>query len=165
MPEVDGFAVLSALGRRRRRRRVRHRLRRSTRVRAFDADAVDYLLKPFDASRLARALARARKRADGDAVSPRLDALLAAAAPPARLPVRIGERIEMIEVADIDYLVAEGNYVAIHVAGRSHLVRERRCRPWSAASIRAGSSGSTDRGSFASTASGRSSRCSTASTG
>lgn len=110
MPELDGFAVLAALGDAA-AALVFVTAYQVHAARAFDADAVDYLVKPFDAARLARALDRVRKREPGP---PHL----------ARLPVRTGERIELIDVDAIDYLVADGNYVSIHAGGREHLVRE-----------------------------------------
>jgi two-component system, LytTR family, response regulator len=124
MPEVDGFAVLAELGDAAPAVVFVTAYDRHA-VRAFDAEAIDYLVKPFDAARLARALDRVRRR--GDDLRPRLAALLAAlpaSVSASRLPVRIGERIELVDVDDIDYLAADGNYVAVHVRGKAHLVRD-----------------------------------------
>jgi two-component system LytT family response regulator len=120
MPEVDGFAVLAAIGADAVPALVFVTAYDRHAVRAFEAEAIDYLVKPFDAARLARALDRVRRR-DGE-LRARLDALLAR--PPARLPVRVGERIELLDVDEVDYVVAEGNYVAVHARGRAHLVRD-----------------------------------------
>jgi len=113
MPELDGFAVLAALVDPAAALVFVTAYERHA-ARAFDADAVDYLVKPFDAARLARALERVRNR----------EPAVAPASLPVRLPVRTGERIELLDVDAIDYLVADGNYIAIHAGGREHLVRE-----------------------------------------
>lgn len=98
-------------------------------LRAFDAEAVDYLLKPFDDERFARALGRAR----AEVQHRRLRALasqLGAPAPalaapePARLVVKDGARIELIDLADIYCIRAEGYYAEIQLAERSVLLRE-----------------------------------------
>lgn len=119
-------------------------------VRAFDADAVDYLLKPFDAARLARSLSRVRSAlaerrtarlvaelrtvADhastftppGSARAP-LDPPPPASTPappwPARFAVTLGQRTLFVHVADIDWVEASGNYVRLHVGNRAHLLR------------------------------------------
>jgi two-component system LytT family response regulator len=135
MPELDGFGVLAALGPDAVPAIVFVTAYDRYAVRAFDTHAVDYLLKPFDADRLERAVARARGRAQARGDADRLRALLAglveppahragSAAPPARLAVNDGERTVMIDVDAIDFLEAEGNYVAIHAGGRVHLLRD-----------------------------------------
>ena len=109
-------------------------------IRAFDVQAVDYLLKPIDDERFARAVERARERLgerrDGS-LARRMAALLAersaspvTAGPPAtshpnaRLAVRDRGRIVLLPVSDIVWVQAEGDYVRVHVPGRTHLVRE-----------------------------------------
>lgn len=97
---------------------------------AFEVHAVDYLLKPFDASRLATALERARERIysgqSGRMVN--LDSLLdtfAQRAPHAdRFAVKHGDRITFIATADIDWCEAADNYVRIVAGGRKFLHRE-----------------------------------------
>jgi two-component system LytT family response regulator len=94
-------------------------------LRAFDAHAVDYLLKPIDPRRFELALARLRERlcAPGD-----IRALAADLARyrgwSTRLAVRTGGRIDLIAVADIHWIEAAGNYVSIHVVSAEHLMRE-----------------------------------------
>jgi two-component system LytT family response regulator len=121
-------------------------------VRAFEVHAVDYLVKPFDAKRLAIALGRARERlaarraarpaARGagagvgpGTLTPELAALLAAVQPaPAadyvtRLAVRVGERVYWVRTADIDWVEADGNYLRLHTGSgtpqaKAHLIRK-----------------------------------------
>jgi two-component system, LytTR family, response regulator len=95
-------------------------------VPAFDVDAVDYLLKPFDPDRFRAAVARARESLG----TLRRGADLSASAAPTpgtyvdRVPVRMGTRICLVPVGDIDYCEAEANYVRLHAGGQSYLVRE-----------------------------------------
>jgi two-component system LytT family response regulator len=82
--------------------------------RAFDVDAVDYLLKPFDRSRFELALSRARTRLGaGDRT-----------APSRRLLVRDGRRLLGVDLDQVSHLVARGNYVRIHTTTGAHLHRE-----------------------------------------
>jgi two-component system, LytTR family, response regulator len=85
-------------------------------LRAFDIDAVDYLLKPFDDDRFRRALQRARacvqrRRETSDPVN-------------ARIAVKDGQRTELVDPAAIDCITALGYYAELHVAGRALLLRE-----------------------------------------
>jgi len=93
-------------------------------MRAFDAHAVDYLLKPFGKERFDLALARARERLGEH----RLPTQLAAARPPAARPQRIvvkdGARIHVIPLDKLDYVEAEDDYVALHSGGKSYLKQQ-----------------------------------------
>lgn len=82
---------------------------------AFDVHAVDYLLKPFTRERFDRAFDRALER--------RSIAPLMASLPLDRVVVRERDRLFFVAVADIVHLSAEGNYVRIHTADDSHLIR------------------------------------------
>ncbi len=100
-------------------------------VRAFELEAVDYLLKPFDRARFLRSIERLRagllapNRGEFEARLRRLLALLPGGAAPARqILVRGLERAFFIEVADIQRVAAAGNYVEVHARGSVHLVRE-----------------------------------------
>ena len=98
-------------------------------LRAFEVAAVDYLLKPFDGERLARALGRARTRlAEADALPAdedvrRLRAAWSPAAPPPRLVVQDRGRRIVVPLADLLRVAACGNYVELHTAERRYLLR------------------------------------------
>lgn len=98
-------------------------------VRAFEFAALDYLLKPFDRERFARALARvgerlAARREDGDADEERLRRVGTLATPRlTRLVVHERGRTLIVPIADVQRLSAAGNYVEIHTAARRHLIR------------------------------------------
>jgi two-component system, LytTR family, response regulator len=84
-------------------------------VRAFDTDAVDYLLKPYDDKRLARALERARSAiaAHGSGAPRFLE----------RLAATIGSRTVFIKTDEIDWIEASGNYVNVHTGRHTYLLR------------------------------------------
>jgi two-component system, LytTR family, response regulator len=84
-------------------------------VRAFDAGAVDYLMKPVDADRLALALGRARERLTTREPPPE--------APVARLAVRDQGRLVFVDVAALDAVVAQGNYVELRAGTRTYTLR------------------------------------------
>jgi two-component system LytT family response regulator len=100
-------------------------------VQAFDVQALDYLLKPFDRQRFLRSIERVKiELADpepGD-LEERVRRVLAAmpgqAAPIKQILIRDRARAYFIPVDGIERLSAAGNYVEIHAAGKVHLVRE-----------------------------------------
>ena len=151
MPELDGFAVLDALGGDVPPAVVFVTAFDAYAIRAFDVHAVDYLLKPFDETRFRTAMSRVRERlaraaptsatardADLEAridarLDARLDALLAQLRDDGRLPraewltriaIRETDRVTYVAVTDVDWLEADDNYVRVHARGNARLVRE-----------------------------------------
>jgi len=100
-------------------------------LQAFEAQALDYLLKPFDRERLHRALDRARaemaKSAKG-ALNDNLVNLLSATRKPdaeKRLIIKSGGRVVFIQLDEIEFIEAAANYVRLHVTGKNaYLFRE-----------------------------------------
>lgn len=92
-------------------------------LRAFEAHAVDYLLKPFSPERLAEAIRRARTRL-GQSPPVAAAALHRAARPTMpyleRVLVREGTRVHVLAVAAIDYVEAQDDTLVLHVAGARH---------------------------------------------
>lgn len=130
MPEMDGFQVVEAIGAQRMPVTIFVTAFDRYAIRAFDANAVDYLLKPFAPDRLTRALARARERCLGrqdKEAAQRLFSLLNSRLQTdyaQRLAVATCGRIMFVAVADIDWIEAEGNYARLHVSRKVFEVRE-----------------------------------------
>ncbi len=131
MPGTDGFGVVEGIGPAHMPLVVFVTAYDEYAVRAFEVHAVDYLLKPFDAERVQRAVAqvrlRLREKGTGD-FARRLENVLAIVERqtqwPERLPVRSGQKIELVAVNEIEWVEAESNYVLIHTRGRTHILRE-----------------------------------------
>ena len=132
MPELDGFGVVEAVGAERMPAVVFVTAFDQHAVRAFDAQAVDYVLKPVDPERFRRALQRVRARLaqpDPDfahRVAEVLKSLDRAPSPswPTRLAIRSDGRVRLIDLDEVDRLVAAGNYVEVHAGANRHLLRE-----------------------------------------
>lgn len=92
-------------------------------VKAFDLNAIDYLLKPYDQDRLARTVQRVRERLHSHQSGAAAVEVARARAPSDRLLVPDGERLHLIDVASVEWLEADDNYVHVHTAGRSYLLR------------------------------------------
>ena len=119
MPGMDGLGVVDALAGQPRPRVIFTTAHSEYAVQAFGVDAADYLLKPFDRERFAEALERARRTLSG-----RARATAYAAAAITRFLVTSRDRMMFVDVADINWIAAEGKYVRLHTAGGSYLLRE-----------------------------------------
>ena len=130
MPGMDGFKVIEAVGVDRMPPTVFVTAYDEYAVRAFEVQAIDYLLKPFGRQRFQSALARARKYLERDRqgeLAQRLTELLRTGrSEPAneRLLVKSGGRVSFVDIDSIDWVEAEGNYVRIHAGSQVHLMRE-----------------------------------------
>lgn len=95
-------------------------------LRAFEAQAVDYLLKPFGADRLKVAVEHSQQRLGGSL--PPAAELAAQARPPAqyleRVVVKEGSRVQIIPVTKLDYAEAQDDYVALCAEGKKHLKQQ-----------------------------------------
>lgn len=126
MPKLDGFEVLELIG---------------TEVavvfvtaydqyamKAFDAAALDYLLKPFDQARFHTALERVRRRIAERAHTVNASELKNAAKAPgqyaSRIVVKDGTRVHIIAADQLEYAEAQDDYVALHSGGKSYLKQQ-----------------------------------------
>ena len=131
MSGLDGFGVLRAISNAQMPIVVFVTAYDEFALQAFDAHAIDYLLKPLDPDRLETAIDRVRNQLSGKSRRQRDDRVLSLLAQMGgnprfieRLVTRSDGKIRIIRVEDIDYVEAAGNYARIHVGGRMHLVRE-----------------------------------------
>src|SRR5581483_3770713 len=130
MPEIDGFAVLEALTPGRRPPGIIFVTAYDVHaIRAFNVNAVDYLLKPYTAERFNEALSRARTRLGaGAAAQIEIERLLQAVAARRsradRLALKTADGVRFLRIAEIDWLQADGNYTILHSGSASLRTRE-----------------------------------------
>jgi two-component system LytT family response regulator len=129
MPKLDGFEVLELLEAEGRRPAVvfvtaydQHALR------AFEAHAVDYLLKPFSKERFEAALAKARLLRDAQAMAPPPATELAASArqgrPLERIVVKDGPKVTVVHLDRLDWVQAQDDYVLLRTEGKNLLKQQ-----------------------------------------
>jgi two-component system, LytTR family, response regulator len=116
MPECDGFDVVEQLG-----KDLPHAIVFVTAydqyaLKAFEAGAIDYLLKPFDNARFGRALCRAKERVTQSQEFPgKADRFVSNGA----------GQITFVKISDIDWIEAADYYACLHVRTKTHLLRRR----------------------------------------
>ena len=114
MPECDGFDVLERLGSDQPPAIVFVTAYDQYALRAFEAGALDYLLKPFDNTRFERALDRGKQRIASAATQPRRTE---------RIAIHSAGEVTFVDVACIDWIEAADYYAALHVGPKTHLLR------------------------------------------
>lgn len=95
-------------------------------VRAFEANAFDYLLKPFREERLRSALTRLRGQlaVRNKQMVVRTDLRESANGDLERIPIKSNGRIILLKTDEIDWIEAEHNYARLHTRGITHMIRE-----------------------------------------
>jgi len=131
MPDMNGFEVLNTLRVKRMPLIIFVTAYDQHAVRAFEVHAIDYLMKPFDRKRFAKALDHAKdqmKRPPDEPDTGRivrlLEELKAGARYLERFAIKTGEKVLFIRAEEVDSIEAEGNYVRLNVATSSHLLRD-----------------------------------------
>jgi two-component system, LytTR family, response regulator len=114
MPECDGFDVLEQLGSEMPPALVFVTAYDQYALRAFEAGALDYLLKPFDNARFERALERAKDRIEQGKETPRKIE---------RLAIKYSGQVLFQKISEIDWIEAADYYVCLHVGVKTHLLR------------------------------------------
>jgi two-component system LytT family response regulator len=114
MPECDGFDVLELLGNDVPPAVVFVTAYDQYALRAFEAGALDYLLKPFDNARFDLALKRARQKvALGKNLPRKLE----------RLAIKNAGQVSFLKISEVDWIEAADYYACLHVAQRTHMLR------------------------------------------
>jgi two-component system LytT family response regulator len=101
-------------------------------LRAFEVHAQDYLLKPFDPDRLVAAFTRAARRIAGEREQERetrrlralVDEMERRRSRRTRVPIRAERGVQLLPVAEIDWIEASDNHVLIHTGGQVHPIRQ-----------------------------------------
>lgn len=128
MPEGDGFDVIRQVGAAAMPAVVFTTAFDEYALQAFDANAVDYLLKPYDRARFEQALTKAKQEIAGSDTQRRLADLLNRLDDRARflqrIPVKSGTKTQFVPTANVEVFEAEANYVRLWVGDRSVLIRE-----------------------------------------
>jgi two-component system LytT family response regulator len=114
MPECDGFDVLEQLGAEMPAALVFVTAYDHYALRAFEAGALDYLLKPYDDARFGRALERAKERIALGKEAPRKIE---------RLAIKNAGEVLFLKISEIDWIEAADYYVCLHVGAETHLLR------------------------------------------
>lgn len=140
MPGLNGFEILEKLPVERFPEIIFVTAYDQYAIRAFEIHALDYLLKPFTDARFYAALAHAKQHLVSNLIQAASRQLLDLAEyyagaklerPPAsngylsRFLIRSNGRVDLINVADVDWIEAEGNYALIHVNGKASPLREK----------------------------------------
>lgn len=130
MPELDGLGVVDAVGAELMPLTIFVTAYDQHAIRAFETNALDYLLKPFSDERLEAAVARAKSRLDERSVHEfgqrMLQIVKRVAAPERRLDrlvVKSGGTTRFVRASEIDWIEAAGIYANLHVSGKELLYR------------------------------------------
>jgi two-component system LytT family response regulator len=128
IPELDGFAVVSAIGVENMPVLVFVTAYDQYTLKAFEVHALDYLLKPFDEARFTQTLKRAKQQvASAVGQTRKLRGLMndpVAQKPLKRLPIKAGGKFVFLDLDEIDYIEAAGNYLCVHAGQKEYLTRE-----------------------------------------
>ncbi len=131
MPEMDGFDLLREVGTRKPPAVVFVTAYDGYALKAFEVNAFDYLLKPFDEARFRLALERVRERLarrEEDTLSNQLAALVDTLSPArpsrGRIAIKSAGKVMFVNVSDIDWIEAADNYACLHCNGITHVLRE-----------------------------------------
>jgi two-component system LytT family response regulator len=112
MPDMDGFQVLEQLGTVSPKPVIFATAHDQYAIKAFETNALDYLLKPFDDARFGLALERAKVN------------IRTGNSSAGRFALRETGRVTMIEVAAIDWIEAQDYYACLHLGQKTHLMRK-----------------------------------------
>ncbi len=131
MPEMDGFEVIAAIDDEHLPAIIFITAFDEYAIRAFEVNAIDYLLKPINTARFEKAVSRAidrlgwREKKESDkTVRDFIERLQLERGYTARFVVRNQSKLYFVRASDVDWIDSAGNYARLHASGKEHLVRE-----------------------------------------
>lgn len=133
MPQIGGFEIIESIGVEKMPTVIFVTAYDEFALRAFEVNAIDYLLKPFDEERLAKAIARAKreikKEVPADKIEERLRSLLKKVKTERqylkRIPVKSSRGTSLVLIEEIDWINSAGHYLELHAGSETHLIREK----------------------------------------
>ena len=133
MPKISGFEVIETIGAEKMPTVIFVTAYDEFALRAFEVNAIDYLLKPFDEERLAKAVARAKreikKQEPPDGIEEKLRNLLKEVKTEPqylrRIPVKTSRGTTLVLTEEIDWVASSGHYLELHAGRETHLIREK----------------------------------------
>ncbi len=133
MPKINGFEVVEIIGAEKMPTVIFVTAYDEFALRAFEVNALDYLLKPFDKERLKKALARARRELEkprgATEIEENLRRLLQEVKTEPRylkrIPVKSSRGTTLVLTEEIDWIASAGHYLEIHSGRETHLIREK----------------------------------------
>ncbi len=129
MPDLDGFGVLEKVALDRLPYIVFVTAFDEFAIRAFDVNATDYLLKPYDTARFQKAMERARSRIGQTSATPASGDLLLGGTHKTgphleRIAVPVGGGIRVVRTSDIESFETDGNYLRLNAGGSRYMLRK-----------------------------------------
>ncbi len=133
MPKIDGFDVVQIIGAENMPAVIFITAYDEYAIRAFEINAVDYLLKPFDEERFEKALARAKREIQTQELLTEIKGNLRKSLKEVRtepqflkrIPVKSASGTTFVPTEEIDWISASGHYLELHIGNETHLIRER----------------------------------------
>jgi len=136
MPKISGFEVVETIGVEEMPAVIFVTAYDEFALRAFEVNAIDYLLKPFDEARLKKAVARARREIEQQTLAGETEEKLRRLLKEVRtepkylkrIPVKSARATTLVLTEEIDWINAAGHYLELHAGGEKHLIREQLSR-------------------------------------
>ncbi|HEX8195650.1 MAG TPA: response regulator [Pyrinomonadaceae bacterium] len=133
MPEIGGFEVIETVGVNKMPTVIFVTAYDEFALRAFEVNAIDYLLKPFDKKRLVKAIERAKreikKQEPSNGIEEKLRNLLKEVkiGPQylKRIPVKTSRGTTLVLTEEIDWIASAGHYLELHAGRETHIIREK----------------------------------------
>jgi two-component system LytT family response regulator len=133
MPKINGFEVVEIIGEEKMPTVIFVTAYDEFALRAFEVNALDYLLKPFDEQRLKKALSRAKREIEKPRAAAEIEENLRRLLQEVkteprylkRLPVKSSRGTTLVLTEEIDWIASAGHYLEIHCGRETHLIREK----------------------------------------